>query len=66
MLNLVALRDDGPALALRGIAIAQLGDLDRAKQLLKNASRAFGPQDALARARCVLADAVLLTPLLFR
>ena len=29
-LNRVALRDDAPALALRGIAMAQLGDLDRA------------------------------------
>lgn len=56
-LNLVALRDDGPGLALRGIAIAQLGDFARAKVLLRSASRAFGPKDALARARCVLAEA---------
>lgn len=54
-LNLVALREDGPALALRGIAMAQLGDLERAKQLLKRAERAFGPKEGLARARCVLA-----------
>jgi hypothetical protein len=34
-LNRVALRDDAPALALRGIAMAQLGDLVRAKALLR-------------------------------
>lgn len=43
-LSRVALRDDAPALALRGIAMAQLGDLERAKALLKNAARAFGPR----------------------
>ena len=56
-LNRVALRDDAPALALRGIAMAQLGDLVRAKLLLKNAARAFGPREAVARARCVVAEA---------
>jgi len=56
-LNLVALRDDPPALALRGIAMAQLGDLDRAKVLLRRAARAFGPKEAVARARCVVAEA---------
>ena len=56
-LNRVALRDDGPALALRGIAMAQLGDLARAKALLKSAARAFGPKEAMARARCVVAEA---------
>jgi hypothetical protein len=56
-LNRVALRDDPPALALRGIALAQLGDLDRAKALLRRAARAFGPQEAVARARCVVAQA---------
>jgi len=56
-LNRVALRDDAPALALRGIAMAQLGDLDRAKALLRSAARAFGPQEAVARARCVVAEA---------
>src|SRR5262245_65101755 len=56
-LNRVALRDDPPALALRGIAMAQLGDLDRAKVLLRNAARAFGPKEAVARARCVVAEA---------
>jgi hypothetical protein len=56
-LNRVALRDDAPALALRGIAMAQLGDLVRAKALLRNAARAFGPKEAVARARCVVAEA---------
>lgn len=56
-LNLIALRDDPPALALRGIAMAQLGDLDRAKLLLKRAARGFGPKEALARARCIVAEA---------
>jgi hypothetical protein len=56
-LKRVALRDDAPALALRGIAMAQLGDLDRAKALLKAAARAFGPREAVARARCVVAEA---------
>ncbi|MBB4568690.1 hypothetical protein [Rhizobium leucaenae] len=56
-LKRVALRDDAPALALRGIAMAQLGDLSRAKTLLKSAARAFGPREAMARARCVVAEA---------
>ncbi len=56
-LNRVALRDDAPALALRGIAMAQLGDFVRAKALLRNAARAFGPKEAVARARCVVAEA---------
>ena len=56
-LNRVALRDDAAALALRGIAMARLGDLLRAKSLLRRAARAFGPEDALARARCVVAEA---------
>ena len=56
-LNRVALRDDPPALALRGIAMAQLGDLVRAKALMRRAVRAFGPKEALARARCVVAEA---------
>src|SRR5262245_21773418 len=56
-LNRVALRDDAPALALRGIAMAQLGDLARAKALLRRAARAFGPKEAVARARCVVAAA---------
>jgi hypothetical protein len=56
-LKRVALREDAPALALRGIAMAQLGDLSRAKDLLRRAARAFGPKEAVARARCVVAEA---------
>ena len=56
-LKRVALRADAPALALRGIAMAQLGDLVRAKALLRRAARAFGPKEAVARARCVVAEA---------
>jgi hypothetical protein len=56
-LKRVALRDDAPALALRGIAMAQLGDLTRAKALLRRAARAFGQREAVARARCVVAEA---------
>jgi hypothetical protein len=56
-LKRIALRDDAPALALRGIAMAQLGDLVRAKTLLRSAARAFGPREAVARARCVVAEA---------
>ena len=56
-LKRVALRDDAPALALRGVAMAQLGDLVRAKALLRSAARAFGAREAVARARCVVAEA---------
>ena len=56
-LKRVALRNDAPALALRGIAMAQLGDLVRARALLRTAARAFGPREAVARARCVVAEA---------
>src|SRR6201995_4661492 len=56
-LKRVALRDDAPALALRGIAMAQLGDFVRAKDLLRRAARGFGPKEAVARARCVVAEA---------
>ena len=56
-LNRVALRDDAPALALRGIAMAQLGDLDRARELLRRAARAFSPRQEVARARCAVAEA---------
>jgi DNA-binding transcriptional ArsR family regulator len=56
-LNRIALRDDAPALALRGIAMAQLGDLARARMLVRNAARAFGPKETVARARCVVAEA---------
>lgn len=56
-LKRVALRDDPPALALRGIAMAQLGELARARELLRRAARAFGAHETLARARCVVAEA---------
>jgi hypothetical protein len=56
-LNRVALRDDPPALALRGIAMAQLGDLARARVLVRRAARAFGTREIVARARCVVAEA---------
>jgi hypothetical protein len=56
-LKRVALRDDAPALALRGIAMAQLGDFGRAKVLLRSAARVFGSKEPLARARCVVAEA---------
>jgi DNA-binding transcriptional ArsR family regulator len=56
-LKRVALRDDAPALALRGIAMAQLNDFVRAKTLLRKAARAFGPREAVASARCVVAEA---------
>ncbi|HKH69240.1 MAG TPA: helix-turn-helix domain-containing protein, partial [Reyranella sp.] len=57
VLKRVGLRDDPPALALRGIAMAQLGDFERAKVLLRRAARAFGSREAVARARCVVAEA---------
>ncbi|CUJ41894.1 Uncharacterised protein [Achromobacter xylosoxidans] len=53
----VALRDDAPGLALRGIALAQLGDFDRARVLVRRAARAFGAREPVARARCVVAEA---------
>ena len=56
-LNLVALRSDPPALALRGIAMAQLGELTRSRELLRLAARGFGSHEALAHARCVVAQA---------
>jgi hypothetical protein len=56
-LKVVALRNDAPALALRGIAMAQLGELVRAKALLRRAARAFGAKEAVARARCIVAEA---------
>src|SRR5580704_8398040 len=56
-LKRVALRDDAPGLALRGIAMAQLGDFVRAKKLLHTAARIFSVKEAVARARCVVAEA---------
>jgi tetratricopeptide (TPR) repeat protein len=56
-LKLVALRNDASGLALRGIALAQLGEHPRARELLRAAARAFGPREAMARARCIVAEA---------
>jgi hypothetical protein len=56
-LNRIALREDPPALALRGTAMAQLGDLTRARALLRRAARAYGPREARSRARCTVAEA---------
>jgi hypothetical protein len=56
-LNLIALRSDPPALALRGIAMAQLGDLGRARALVQRAARAFGAREPVSRARCIVAEA---------
>jgi hypothetical protein len=56
-LRRVALRDDPPALAMRGIAMAQLGEHQRARELLRRAARGFGSHEELARARCILAEA---------
>jgi DNA-binding transcriptional ArsR family regulator len=56
-LKRVALRDDPPALALRGIAMAQLGELARSRELLRRAARGFGAHEVLARSRCVVAEA---------
>src|SRR5579872_5231046 len=56
-LKRVALRDDPAALALRGIAMAQLGDLPRARHLLRRAARGFGRRETLERARCLTAEA---------
>lgn len=55
-LKQVALRDDAPALALRGTAMAQLGDFERARMLLRRAARAFGTSAPAARARCIVAE----------
>jgi len=56
-LKRISLRDDPPALALRGIAMAQLGELPRARELLRRAARRFGAHEELAHARCVVAEA---------
>jgi len=56
-LKRVALRDDPPALALRGIAMAQLGDFARARTLVRSAARAFGSKEPVSRARCIVAEA---------
>jgi len=56
-LKRIALRDDPPALALRGIAMAQLGEHPRARELLRRAALGFGAHEELARARCIVAEA---------
>ncbi len=56
-LKRIALREDPAALALRGTAMAQLGDLARARSLMRSAARAFGAREPLSRARCVVAEA---------
>jgi hypothetical protein len=61
-LNYVAFHDDPPALALRGIAMAQLGELPRARLLLRREARALGNKQAAARARCLIAEAERLLP----
>lgn len=58
-LNRIALRKDASALALRGIALAQLGDFTNAKELVRAAARAFGAKESVARARCIVAEAEL-------
>src|SRR3954451_13770330 len=55
-LKRVALRDDPAALALRGIAMAQLGELGRARELLRRAAKGFGPREMVGRARCLTAE----------
>src|SRR5512134_3358249 len=56
-LKRIALRDDPPALALRGVAMAQLGEHPRARELLRRAGRGFGAHEQLLRARCIVAEA---------
>src|SRR5258708_5065295 len=53
-LKRVALRDDPPALALRGIAMAQLGEHPRARELLPRAARGFRAH--AERVRALLAE----------
>lgn len=56
-LKRIALREDPPSLALRGIAMAQLGDYERSLKLLRRAARGFGARERLAQARCQVAEA---------
>jgi hypothetical protein len=56
-LKRIALRDDPPALALRGIGMAQLGDYERARKLLRRAAHGFGARERLSQARCQVAEA---------
>jgi hypothetical protein len=55
-LKRIALRTDPPALALRGIAMAQLGDYSAARKLLGRAARSFEATDPRWRARCLAAE----------
>lgn len=54
-LNAIATRTDADALAVRGIALAQMGEFARARDLLRRAARAFGTRSPLRHARCVVA-----------
>jgi hypothetical protein len=56
-LKRIALREDAPALALRGTAMAQLGDFSSARTLLRRAARCYGSREGVSRARCLLAEA---------
>src|SRR5438552_1588722 len=56
-LKRIALRGDAPALALRGIAMTQLGELAKARMLLQRAARSFGPRERVERTRCITAEA---------
>lgn len=56
-LKRVSLRDDAPGLALRGICMARLGDFGRSRELLRKATQRFGQREAVARARCIVAEA---------
>ena len=55
-LKRVGLREDPPALPLRGIAMAQLDDLVRTKSAFKKAARVL---EAVACARSIVAEAKL-------
>jgi Winged helix-turn helix len=56
-LKRIALREDAPALALRGTAMAQLGDFASARALLRRAASRYGRLEGTSRARCLLAEA---------
>jgi hypothetical protein len=56
-LKWIALGHDTPALALRGVAMAQLGELAKTKVLSWRAVRSFAPRERVDRARCVTAEA---------
>jgi hypothetical protein len=56
-LKRIALREDAAALALRGTAMAQLGDFASARALLRRAASLYGRLEGTSRARCLLAEA---------